>query len=341
MFDENGRFAWIIMLARVLAILICACMVAAIVATVGSTYTMASAGSGNWTLYVAEAAVILAELAGIVLALVGYALVKIMVGAAEAMDDIFGRLNRVETLSDDTLSSVKSLVDLASLTDKAKSYIFREHEVEALRETIHHNVMLQDYAAAMALIDGMEKDFGYSEEAAKLRDELDATRKATQEEKIDAAINRIQEIIDRHDWARATREAQRMIALLPNNEKIAALPQRIEAAKTTHKRQLLQAYGDAVRKNDVDKSIELLKQLDLYLTPQEAAALQESARGVFRAKLHNLGVQFAICVTDQRWAEAVATGEEIIKNYPNSRMAIEVREKMNLLRARSTATTSS
>ena len=108
-------------------------------------------------------------------------------------------------------------------------------------------------------------------------------------------------------------------------------------ARTGHKRSLLQAYGEAVRKNDVDKSIELLRELDRYLTPQEAAALEESVRGVFKAKLHNLGVQFAISVTDQQWADAVATGEEIIREFPNTRMAQEVREKMGLLRSRAQA----
>jgi outer membrane protein assembly factor BamD (BamD/ComL family) len=62
--------------------------------------------------------------------------------------------------------------------------------------------------------------------------------------------------------------------------------------------------------------------------------MEESARGVFRAKLHNLGVQFAICVTDQRWAEAIEVGEQIISEYPNTRMASEVRSKMDQLRAR-------
>ena len=89
---------------------------------------------------------------------------------------------------------------------------------------------------------------------------------------------------------------------------------------------------EAVRVNDVERSIELLKELDKYLTPQEGAALAESARDVFKKKLHNLGVQFAIAVADQNWSFAVATGEEIVKEYPNSRMAREVHEKLELLR---------
>ena len=38
--------------------------------------------------------------------------------------------------------------------------------------------------------------------------------------------------------------------------------------------------------------------------------------------------------TDEDWPEAITIGEEIIRDYPNSRMAQEVRDKMDLLRTR-------
>jgi len=157
---------------------------------------------------------------------------------------------------------------------------------------------------------------------------------ATTDEKVDAQLRRIQQIVERRDWGRAKREAERLTALFPGSDKAAALPKQVQASYVKHKRQLLEAYGQAIAKNDVDRGIELLRELDPYLTPQEAAALEESARGVFRAKLHNYGVRFAIAVTDQRWDEALATGEEIIREYPNSRMAQEVRQNMDHLRAR-------
>ena len=75
----------------------------------------------------------------------------------------------------------------------------------------------------------------------------------------------------------------------------------------------------------------------MFLTPQEGAALAESARGVFKARLHNLGVQFAIRITDKNWVEALAVGQDIISEYPNSRMAEEVRDRMDLLRQRAGA----
>ena len=111
------------------------------------------------------------------------------------------------------------------------------------------------------------------------------------------------------------------------------LGQTQQPAQARHKRDLLAAYGEAVRNGDIDRSIELLRDLDKYLTPQEGAAMEESARGVFRAKLHNLGVQFSIRVTEEQWREAVQIGRQIVEEYPNSRMAQEVRMKMETLQA--------
>ncbi len=132
-------------------------------------------------------------------------------------------------------------------------------------------------------------------------------------------------------------EVYQRTKVFPKDPKIVGLDERIESARAAHKHQLLQEYDQAVLKQDIDRSVELLKELDLYLTPQEGAALAESARGVFRAKLHNLGVQFALCVTDKNWAKAVEAGEDIVREFPNSRMAHEVQEKMDLLRRRATA----
>lgn len=264
--------------------------------------------------------------------LVAYGLIKAIIANESVVSDADGRLMRIETLVGDQARSIRRLVDLTSLSDNAKGLIYREQELQALHEAIHDDIIRQDYEAADATIEMMEQKLGYVDEAADFREELQDARQATLDEKVDDAISRLQKIIETHNWPRAMRAAQRLMNRLPDHPKTASLTQRVEEARNSHKRQLLQEYGEAVRKNDVNLGIDLLKELDRYLTPQEAAALEESARGVFKAKLHNLGVQFAICVTDQRWNEAMATGEEIVRDFPNSRMCLEVRQKMPQLR---------
>ena len=50
----------------------------------------------------------------------------------------------------------------------------------------------------------------------------------------------------------------------------------------------------------------------------------------------NLGVQFKLAVNDRRWAEAAGIGDVIIDEFPNTKMADEVRSMIDLLRTRAT-----
>ena len=346
MSKQTGRFRWVARLARfmlvVTLVFLGLLLIAGVAWVVDTIYLAVSKAhspgvvAGFYHVVSLAASIVLPLVAGgWLVVLLG--LVHVLVANEQSVRSAAGRLGRVESLLADQAASTRELSDLAALSDQAKSLLFRHREIEALRETIHEDLIRQDYQTAEALVESMADRSGYADEAARLRQEIEAARKATVEEKIDAAVERIHKIVSSRDWARAVRESQRIGRIFPDNAKVAALPEQIEAARTRHKRSLLREYGEAVRRNDVERGIELLKELDLYLTPQEAAALEESARGVFRAKLHNLGVQFAISVTDQQWAAAVATGEEIVHEFPNSRMAEEVQEKMDLLRARAQA----
>jgi len=334
--DTTGQYGWVLKVARVALAASLALLGLLVIATV-AMIVVAVTSETPWYLVAHNVFLIAASLVATVVAFVAYGLVRMLVGIEYAAAGSLARLSRIETLMDAQQENTRKLIELNSLSDKARSLLFRERELEAMREVIHHELMTQNYSAAESLIETMERDFGYADEAAQLHGDVEASRQATLEEKIDAAVARIQAFIDKQDWDRAIRESQRITKLFPDNPKIASLPKRIESARAAYKRDLLERYGEAVRKKDVDLSIELLRELDNYLTRQEAAALQESARGVFKARLHQLGVQFAIRVTEEQWAEAIAAGETIIREFPNSRMAQEVRDKIDRLRDYSSA----
>lgn len=333
--EQTGRFEWIKTISHFFLGLMLAMLTAALVPSVFWLVEVIRENElRQWLNVLPAVALVLGLLAAYAWVFILYGLLRVFIGTHEHVVNVSGQIGRLESLLEDQSASARKLVDLSTLSNEAKSLLYREREVEAVREMIHTMLVRQDYKAAEDLIAGIEKRPSMALDAAVMRQELEATRQASIEGKIDLAVARVEEIIAKCDWPRAVREAARMKAAFPNNAKIADLPRHIEEARMKHKRDLLQNYGEAVRKNDVDASIELLKELDRYLSPQEAAALQDSARGVFKAHLHNLGVQFAIRVADKQWTEAIAAGEEIIKEFPNSRMANEVRAKMDQLRER-------
>ncbi|MCL2700440.1 MAG: hypothetical protein FWE88_01955 [Phycisphaerae bacterium] len=336
--DRKGRFAWVGSLSKVALILTLTVLAVALATGIAQLVFVISQGT-SWTSPVAWGAAlgVLLVLVVAAWAIVTHGAVHALVANATSSASLNEQVSRLETLLENQTANSRKIADLLTLSEQAKTLLYHDREVDAIREMVHQMLVRQDYTAAEQLISSVEQRPAYAQEAIALRKEVATTRQATIEGRTDLAVKRVEELIERREWLRAAREVAPLVQAYPTNAKVTALPSRIESAKARHKRDLLQAYGEAVRRNDLDASIDLLKQLDTYLTPQEAAALQDSARGVFRAKLHTLGVQFAIQVAEGQWNNAITVGEDIIRNFPNSRMAKEVLAKMDQLRANAAA----
>ena len=63
-------------------------------------------------------------------------------------------------------------------------------------------------------------------------------------------------------------------------------------------------------------------------------ALKKSARELFKERLLQLAVKFQFAVKEKRWKDALDAGLEIMEEFPNARMAQEVREHLEALRER-------
>lgn len=251
---------------------------------------------------------------------------------AEAQNDATNKL------LDDRLQQVSILLTLISeqqlLSDRAKVVAFRDKDRDALRRAIQEEILRQDWEAAMVLANDMEGTFGYAQEAERIRQEIRNNKDGTIRKQIAENLA----TIDRHTraelWGDAIREAEKLMVRFPGHELVRNLPAEIEARRGGHKKQLLDAWQEAVARHDVDGSIEMLKKLDPYLTAAEAESMQETARGIFKEKLNTLRQSFSAAVQDHRWGEAIRHGDAIIREFPNSRIATEVQEKMGALRQR-------
>ncbi|MBL8877510.1 MAG: hypothetical protein JNG88_00195 [Phycisphaerales bacterium] len=309
--------------------------VALFVAVVGAfgagVYSAVQAGAGN------HFAAAVSGIGGAVLFIVGvcaYCHTSILLGA-------FSNTYRSYDVQRDTQEMIRrhsdylrTIAESISLSDWAKRVVHREKDFEFLRDTIHSAAIRQDWEAAEHLIKDMEEQLGYHEEAARLRDEVTQARHATTEDRVTAALSRFEKLCVAHKWDQARREADRLRALFPGDPRIASLGFDIESRRQQVKRDLLGQYEDAIQVNDVDKAHDLLFELDHYLTPQEAAQLKDSARAVFKGKLEQMRVEFSLAVSDKRFETAIDVGEDLIREFPNTRYAREIRDMMPLLRQR-------
>jgi hypothetical protein len=247
-----------------------------------------------------------------------------------AHDDRYHRDQMISTLETQN-KLLENLRDVASLSDAAKQVAYRAKDLDALRAAIKEDLGRGDYEAAMILVSEMERRFGYAIEADKIRAQINESSRAAINQRVSDIIEHVEMLLTRHEWDDATRESDRLLRLFPSHPEARRLPVKIAAARDSHKRELLKMWKEAIAKDDVDRSLELLRELDQYLTSTEAEAYKESARDVFRKKLQQLGVQFALHVHDRNWNEALRIGRQIVDEFPNTRMAAEVKERLPIL----------
>jgi len=220
------------------------------------------------------------------------------------------------------------------LSETAKAIAFRDADQQSLRSAVFDKLQQQDFDTAYEIIEEIAHSTIYTELSNKLRTEADNYRDASDQDRITQVIAHIEKLIENHQWTKASTHIERLIKAQPKSEKAKAMRQLLIDNKNDRKKILLNAWDDAVRRQATDRSLEILRELDSYLTPNEGLALQEAARDVFRNKLHSLGVQFSLAISGRRWERAFETAQEIVRDFPNSKMAEEIREKMDVLKQR-------
>jgi hypothetical protein len=220
------------------------------------------------------------------------------------------------------------------LSEAAKTIVFRDMDRQSLREAVLEKLHQQDFDATDSLISNITLRPGYEELAKQLRSEAELYRNATEDERLNQVVGHIDRLCALYEWGKAKEQIDRLLKSHPDSHRVLELPQTLADRKENRKHELLAAWDSAVKRQATDESLDVLRELDTYLTPNEGLALQESAKDIFRTKLHNLGVEFSLAVTGKCWAQSVHIGEQIMQDFPNSRMAQEIREKISVLKSK-------
>ena len=250
----------------------------------------------------------------------------------EALRDNSTKLKELTGALEKISDGLSQINHSTRISETAKAIAFRDSDRQSLREAVFEKLQMQDFEAANDIIDEIASRSEYQELAEQLRIQAEQYRNANDQERLNQIIVHIEKLLAECQWARASAQIEGLIRNYPESEQAKAMRQVLHDKKQERKRILLAAWDDAITHQETDRSLDILKELDQYLTPNEALALQEAASDVFRTKLHNLGVQFSISVTEKRWTEALDIGQQIINNFPNSKMSEEIRGKLHVLK---------
>ena len=231
------------------------------------------------------------------------------------------------------MAMLESINQRLLLSETAKKITYRTEDLAVLRKTLNDDIHKGEYNAAMVLVADLANTYGQLEESENFRQQIEEARRIDQQQKVDAGIKVLEDQLADHDFDAAQREAARLQRLYPEVSGVNDLSKRVKTAREQYKHELERAFLHASEREEIDRALDIMKVLDKMLTHDEAEPFREVARGVIGKKRDNLGVQFKLAVHDREWGQAVAAGEQIIKQFPNTRMADEVRERIDQLRA--------
>lgn len=229
---------------------------------------------------------------------------------------------------------LENMVQEGGLSEAAKRVLHRREERDLLTRAIEQDITDQDWEAAMVLVRELAERFGYRADAEEFRARIDHARAETLDRNVSEALTRLEALLEKRQWPEAYREAARIERLFPDSPRVENLRDHVDQARRGYKLDLERQFLHAAERDEVDRAMKLLKQLDEYLSEGEAEQLREVARGVVSKARENLGARFKLLIEDKEWAEAVRVGERLMKEFPNTRMAEEVRDMIDVLRTR-------
>ena len=226
----------------------------------------------------------------------------------------------------------------AALSDDARRVLYRNRERELLRRAIEEDIGGRNWNAAIILCNELADRFGYRADAADFRKRIEQARAKTLNEEVAGASGGLDTLIVQRRWTDALAEAARIQRLYPESPRTEQLPTRVERARQEYRRDLERRLLEASGGDRPEEAMELLKELDGYLTEQDAEQYREIARGVIGKARENLAAQFKLAVQDRQWETATIIGQRILDEFPNSRMAEEIGSMIDGIRQRAAAT---
>lgn len=234
----------------------------------------------------------------------------------------------------DLARAIENLAEQQSLSEEACRVLNRRRDRELLRRAIEEDISAEDWDAAMVLVKELAERFGYRTEAEEFRQRIEQARYETVQRRVNEGLAHLETLIEHRRWDQALVEAARIGRLYPDSPRVEGLRHRVEHARQAYKADLERRFLMAAEEDRIDDAMGLLRELDAYLIESEAGPFREVARGVIGKARDNLGAQFKLAVHDRRWQRAADIGERIIEQFPNSRMAQEVRGMLDSIRAK-------
>ena len=221
-----------------------------------------------------------------------------------------------------------------SLSDTARRFVYREQELEMLKLTLERDIEAGHFEAALRVVEELGRGYGLLEEADAQRTRIEAIRGGQVRRRIDEGLQRIRTLVGNGDWSLASRAAERLQVRFPDASETQDLTNQIAAARHRYAAELEERVRGAVHEQRIEEAMQGLRELDRLLVGDEIGRMADVAQTIIVAHREHCGRTFREAVARHDWSGALTIGELITTDYPNTRMAEEVRELLPGIRWR-------
>lgn len=231
-------------------------------------------------------------------------------------------------------SKLDAILEAVQMSENAKRVLFRDRELSVLRNTVQEDIERGEFHSALVVCDQMATVFGAVEESEVLRTKVQTIIHNFHDARICEEVEKLENMLADRKWVEAYQDAARLRRLFPESPQLHGLEQRISDVRIHYRHDLEARFLEAASCENVEQAMKLLRELDGYLTPDEARKFRDTATGVITKYRDTLGARFKMAVSDRRWEEAIEFGEVITQQFPNTKMAEEVQTMLETIRVR-------
>lgn len=227
-----------------------------------------------------------------------------------------------------------AILEAVQMSENAKRVLFRDRELSVLRNTVQEDIERGEFHSALVVCDQMATVFGAVEESEVLRTKVQTIIHNFHDARICEEVEKLENMLADRKWVEAYQDAARLRRLFPESPQLHGLEQRISDVRIHYRHDLEARFLEAASCENVEQAMKLLRELDGYLTPDEARKFRDTATDVITKYKDTLGARFKMAVSDRRWEEAIEFGEVITQQFPNTKMAEEVQTMLETIRIR-------
>ena len=227
-----------------------------------------------------------------------------------------------------------AILEAVQMSENAKRVLFRDRELSVLRNTVQEDIERGEFHSALVVCDQMATVFGAVEESEVLRTKVQTIIHNFHDARICEEVEKLENMLADRKWVEAYQDAARLRRLFPESPQLHGLEQRISDVRIHYRHDLKARFLEAASCENVEQAMKLLRELDGYLTPDEARKFRDTATDVITKYKDTLGARFKMAVSDRRWEEAIEFGEVITQQFPNTKMAEEVQTMLETIRVR-------